>query len=190
MGEGSDRVSCEHSIQVKQPDFRCEFTGEMEAGQWYPESTYVNVATGVDRCKICGHLQYYTGAWRRYYEENVQCFGGKAEEYDLIQSYRAKGYEVGERDGRLQPVLTKIGSVSGHRSFFFGLFASMRREGCAFVTQDLMFKVRRRYNDPAFFILPTEDAPINTWTVYVPRSMDPSQILTIREKVFKGILIN
>lgn len=183
-------MPCKHSIMVAHDDYWADDANEMSGGGYVEESLYVNVATGVDRCKACGHLQYYTSSWRRFYEENIQVFGGDVKDFELIRGYRTAGAPLNDRDGRLPPVLTKIGIISGNGRYFHDLFTKLMEKGCEFIQQDPIVKVKRENESAVFFVVPSEDGEIITWTVYVPRTMPPDEVLKIRENVFDGILLN
>ncbi len=38
-------------------------------------TAYEDISLGRMRCSLCGHIDYYTGAWRDYYEHGVPCVG-------------------------------------------------------------------------------------------------------------------
>lgn len=38
-------------------------------------STQVDISLGAFRCTQCGEVGYYTGNWKRYYEEGAPCAG-------------------------------------------------------------------------------------------------------------------
>ena len=38
-------------------------------------STQVDISVGAWQCTQCGEVGYYTGNWKRYYEEGTPCAG-------------------------------------------------------------------------------------------------------------------
>ena len=41
------------------------------------QPTYEDIDIGRFRCTQCGHIGYYTGQWRRYFEEGAPCPGSE-----------------------------------------------------------------------------------------------------------------
>lgn len=39
------------------------------------ESACEDIDTGRFRCTLCGEVMYYTGQWRKFYEEGIPCAG-------------------------------------------------------------------------------------------------------------------
>ena len=48
------------------------------------EWTYREISTGRFQCWQCKEMFYYTGHWKKYYEEGIECFGS-----DRIVEYNA-----------------------------------------------------------------------------------------------------
>lgn len=65
-------MSCDHwerrpvYVEEEHP-----YTGEVE-GRWIEEQIClsVDISIGACKCTRCGKIEYYTGAWREYYEKN------------------------------------------------------------------------------------------------------------------------
>lgn len=180
---------CKHQVHRSAPPVEHNFTGEMIEQDPYVESTYELLATGVDRCRLCGHLHYYTNIWRRFYEERIECYGGTHANYDLLQLKRV-GAPVTEADGRLQPIHIKAGTVQGTTSFFRKLFMKFLEKGYDVSSHGIAFCVDRGNGKPRFLIIPSEKDDVITWTVYVPRTMKSEHIIEIREVTFDGHLFN
>jgi len=52
-----------------------DWTGERLDPVWQEYSTCEDLDIGRFRCKQCGEVMYYTGQWKRYFEEGVPCAG-------------------------------------------------------------------------------------------------------------------
>jgi len=39
------------------------------------QSMFVDISIGAFQCAQCGHIGYYTGQWRKYYEDDIPCPG-------------------------------------------------------------------------------------------------------------------
>lgn len=54
-----------------------------ETGEWRDTSRKVSLfedkvpGDGRFECKRCGHVGYYTGSWRRFWEEGIPCPGSE-----------------------------------------------------------------------------------------------------------------
>ena len=72
-------MNCDHYHQRERWVTRIDdWTGE-ETSEWEytTESAQVDIGIGAFRCTICGEVGYYTGSWRRYYENGEPCFGSE-----------------------------------------------------------------------------------------------------------------
>ena len=69
-------MSCTH----RAPDRYVEqvwdwWTGATELVRVEGASTQVDISVGAWQCTQCGEVGYYTGNWKRYYEEGTPCAG-------------------------------------------------------------------------------------------------------------------
>lgn len=55
------------------------YTGEteQELQQTGLQSTNVDIDIARFRCTLCGEVGYYTGTWKRFFEEGIPCFGSE-----------------------------------------------------------------------------------------------------------------
>lgn len=67
---------CDHFEWVYGPPELNDWTGEYE-DRVYERSTYEDISRGRFRCTQCGHIGYYTGLWKKYYEEGIPCPGSE-----------------------------------------------------------------------------------------------------------------
>lgn len=53
-----------------------DWTGEYDS-YWDDkiESLYEDISLGRFKCTRCGHVGYYTGLWKNYYEKGIPCAG-------------------------------------------------------------------------------------------------------------------
>ncbi len=74
-----DPNTCDHleklpggHVQVEHP-----YTGEVyyEWQNGEERSTTEELQWGRFRCTQCGHVMYYTGLWKKYWEEGIPCAG-------------------------------------------------------------------------------------------------------------------
>lgn len=52
------------------------------------ESTQVDISIGAFKCTQCGEVGYYTGSWKKYYEQGTPCLGDysvSAQERDAVR---------------------------------------------------------------------------------------------------------
>lgn len=63
-------MNCDHwNTKWVWSSWQNDYTGE-EEGEWVQESKSlcVDISIGAFKCTRCGHVGYYTGKWREYYE--------------------------------------------------------------------------------------------------------------------------
>lgn len=70
-------MSCTHKRWKYWPDQLNDWTGEMEPVEATEELTYEDISIGSFRCTQCGEVGYYTGQWKRYFEDGVPCPGSE-----------------------------------------------------------------------------------------------------------------
>lgn len=77
-GYHQDPATCEHSTptSVWVEEFVNDW-GDTEPGRWEygTRSADEDISIGAFRCSLCGRVGYYTGTWRNYYENGVDCAG-------------------------------------------------------------------------------------------------------------------
>ena len=73
--EGSQAMTCTHQKWVYPEPYEDDWTGEVIYPQAYTVSTTEDIDIGRYKCTQCGEVFYYTGLWRRYFEEGVPCPG-------------------------------------------------------------------------------------------------------------------
>lgn len=66
-------MSCGHSVWVYPEPYWDDLSGSYMHPEPYSRGTYEDIGTGAFRCTQCGEVGYYTGSWRRYYEEGIPC---------------------------------------------------------------------------------------------------------------------
>lgn len=70
-------ADCTHKQWRRWPGGEHFMTGEPLQDVVAEESTFEDCGVGRFRCTQCGHVMYYTGLWRDYYEKGVPCFGSE-----------------------------------------------------------------------------------------------------------------
>lgn len=72
-------MTCDHKRWVYPDLFEHEMTGEAVYPTPYQESTWGDKVAGDGRfeCTQCGQVGYYTGSWRKFWEEGVPCSGSE-----------------------------------------------------------------------------------------------------------------
>lgn len=71
----SCKMSCDHKRGRWAPGGTDDWTGEDLPDVWIEEYTSVDIDVGRFKCTQCGEIGYYTGLWKRYFEEGVPCSG-------------------------------------------------------------------------------------------------------------------
>jgi len=68
-------MECNHKKWFyPEPAFN-DWTGELENVPAYEDFTYEDIDTGRFKCTQCNKVMYYTGLWKRFYEEDIPCSG-------------------------------------------------------------------------------------------------------------------
>ena len=70
-------MTCNHLIdRSRYVEVEHPITGEIEV-EWdeRKEYTFVDMDVGRFKCTQCGEVQYYTGSWKKFFEEGVPCPG-------------------------------------------------------------------------------------------------------------------
>jgi len=70
-------VTCKHSREItEQVEVENWMTGEIEI-EWSTRTEHwtEDIDVGRFRCTRCGLVMYYTGQWKRYFEEGIPCAG-------------------------------------------------------------------------------------------------------------------
>ena len=77
LGEKPQTTSCSHTITTgSYVDCVNEYTGAIEQiWQEHTKYTYNDLDVGRFKCTQCGLVQYYTGHWKKFFEEGVSCPG-------------------------------------------------------------------------------------------------------------------
>lgn len=72
-------MSCTHRELGRYEPQVVDWWTEEEQLVWVEgASTQVDISLGAFRCTKCGEVGYYTGNWKRYYEEGVPCAGSNS----------------------------------------------------------------------------------------------------------------
>lgn len=53
------------------------WTGEKLPDEYVETYTYADLSVGRFHCTQCGEIGYYTGLWRKFYEEGIPCPGSE-----------------------------------------------------------------------------------------------------------------
>lgn len=74
-------MQCEHTTPIYWAEELVEISPyghtELQLVQRGGEYTYEDIDIGRFRCTQCGLIQYYTGHWKKYYEEGIPCSGSE-----------------------------------------------------------------------------------------------------------------
>lgn len=68
-------MTCDHLEWVYPAPVQNDWTGEMEPGTPYQQTIQVDLDIGRFQCPRCKEVGYYTGQWKRYFEEGIPCAG-------------------------------------------------------------------------------------------------------------------
>lgn len=67
---------CNHIDRVKVPDYPdIDAEDQSPTWSWEERSTMEDIDTGRMRCTMCGEIEYYTGAWKDFWEKGIPCLG-------------------------------------------------------------------------------------------------------------------
>lgn len=69
--------NCNHMTWVYPQDEQDDYTGEWYRPEPYQQSTQEDLDVGRFKCSRCGEIGYYTGLWKRYFEEGIPCPGSE-----------------------------------------------------------------------------------------------------------------
>ena len=67
--------SCDHLRWEYPPPYEHCITGEMIESTPIQVFTYEDIDIGRFKCVQCGEVGYYTGHWKRFFEEGIPCPG-------------------------------------------------------------------------------------------------------------------
>lgn len=79
LDEQPQATACSHTLTTgSYVDCVNEYTGSIEQS-WQEETkyTYNDLDVGRFKCTQCGLVQYYTGQWKKFFEEGVPCAGSE-----------------------------------------------------------------------------------------------------------------
>lgn len=68
---------CSHTRTVWGQGYTCDYSGEWVEGSPYEEYTYKDISLGAFKCTRCGEVGYYTGLWKKFYEDGIDCPGSE-----------------------------------------------------------------------------------------------------------------
>jgi hypothetical protein len=71
------QTNCNHKEWFYPPPAYNDWTGEWDDQEPYERSIQEDISIGSFMCRRCGHIGYYTGQWKRYFEEGVDCPGSE-----------------------------------------------------------------------------------------------------------------
>jgi hypothetical protein len=66
---------CAHITVVRVDGGRHPITDEELQDEWVKIFTFLDYGMGRFRCTQCGEINYYTSAWRDFYERGTWCSG-------------------------------------------------------------------------------------------------------------------
>lgn len=75
--KGVQGMSCNHTRVRYWPDSYNHYSGEMEPTDPTEQSTYEDISIGSCRCTQCGDVKYYTGQWKKFFEDGTPCAGSE-----------------------------------------------------------------------------------------------------------------
>lgn len=67
--------ACDHQEWVYPPSETDDWSGETVYPEPYQRSIQVDISLGSFKCQRCGEVGYYTGQWKRFFEEGIPCAG-------------------------------------------------------------------------------------------------------------------
>lgn len=73
-------MTCTHQIEraIWVPGYEDDWGTWIESHYEYTtEHTTKDIGIGSFKCTQCGEVMYYTGSWRKFYEEGVPCPGSE-----------------------------------------------------------------------------------------------------------------
>lgn len=67
-------AACDHREWIYPRGYEDDW-GEWVQPEPYTRSLYEDIDIGRFKCTRCGHIGYYTGLWRDYFEKGIPCPG-------------------------------------------------------------------------------------------------------------------
>lgn len=111
-------MTCDHTRWVPGTPYFCDMEGEWMTSEPRQEFTYEDISVGAFRCTQCGHIGYYTGHWKNYYENGIPCSGSDGVSRKIKDIPARKEIPTPSTEEQIADILKSVNRVGVTHSLF------------------------------------------------------------------------